>query len=81
MDKFPRDLEDLCCHMFQRTPEQLRIKGAQIVQLVRCDVAVSEMRAQWIVNRGPPPPPMSAHTLSVANIDYTNNIEMDQKPL
>lgn len=80
MDKFPRGLEELYCHLFQRIADQRRIKGAQIIQLVRCSMAISEMREQWIVNRGPSPPPMLAHTLSVANIDYTNIIQMDLKP-
>lgn len=81
LDKFPRGLEELYRHMFQRIPERRRIKGAQIIQLVRCSMAISDMKAQWVSNRGPPPPPMSAHTLSVAHTDYANIINREKSPL
>ncbi|KAK7723026.1 hypothetical protein SLS63_009055 [Diaporthe eres] len=80
LDKFPRGLEELYRHMFQRIPERRRIKGAQIIQLVRCSMAISDMKAQWVSNRGPPPP-MSAHTLSVAHTDYANIINREKGPL
>ena len=80
LEQFPRGLEELYRHMLQRIPEQRRIKGAQIIQLVRCSMAVSEMKAQWI-SKISPPPPMSAHALSVAHTNYTNIVNRNRKAL
>lgn len=80
LDKFPRGLEELYRHMFQRIPEQRRIKGVQLIQLVRCSVAVSEMKAPWNSQRKSPPP-MSAHALSAAHAECTAIIKRDRKPL
>lgn len=80
LEKFPRGLEDLYRHMLQKIPEQRRIKGTQIIQLVRCSMAISEMKAQWVSNSRPPSP-MTAHTLSAAHTDYTNIISRDVRPL
>lgn len=80
LEKFPHGLEELYRHMLSRIPEQRRIKGAQIIQIVRCSMAISRMEAQKISNRGSPSS-MSAHTLSAAHTDITSIINRDLKPL
>lgn len=78
LDKFPRGLEELYRHMLRRIPEERRIKGIQLIQLVRCAVAISKRKASNSIGLAPP---ISALMLSVAHSDYRNIIKKSRKPL
>ncbi|KAJ0119786.1 small s protein [Diaporthe amygdali] len=78
LDKFPRGLEELYRHMLRRIPEERRTKGIQLVQLVRCAVAISKRRASNSIGLAPP---ISALMLSVAHSDYRDIIKRSQNPL
>lgn len=78
LDQFPRGLEELYCHMLRRIPVQRQTKGMQLIQLVRCAVAISKRK---VSDSSMTAPPMSALMLSQAHSAYRSIIKIRRKPL
>lgn len=70
--EFPRGLEELYRHMFRRIPQGRRIKGLQLIQLVRCAAADPRRELPYSSRTAPP---MSALMLSKAHSDYRDVIK------